>query len=268
MTSHIKLQVLICTYGKEGIERVANGKHPVIQNVEYIVSWQLPDGDKSVPDSLKKRSDFKIFKTNTRGLSRNRNIALSLATAPFCLISDDDLDYTEEGLLQIIQVFENNPTLDIATFKYTGNDSKLYPAKSFDLRKPPKGYFVSSIEIAFRRIKIVDSNVKFNENFGIGAKFPSGEENIWINDLMKKRYNGRFYPVAIAIHKTATTGTRLFNDPQFIITKGAVFAHTHPFSWPLKLIAHIYKNYRLSPHLSSFLYFKSWCKGALSYIFN
>lgn len=46
----IKLQVLICTLGEAGIQRVAKGEHPHVPGVEYLVSWQLPDGDVAIPD--------------------------------------------------------------------------------------------------------------------------------------------------------------------------------------------------------------------------
>lgn len=268
MTPQSKLQVLICTFGKEGIMRVAKGKHPEILGVEYIVSWQLPDGDEPIPESLSSRPDFKIFKTDTRGLSKNRNNALGLATAPYCLISDDDLNYTEEGLLHAINTFENNPKVDIATFKYTGSDSKYYPNHSFDLKKPPKGYFISSVEIAFRTAKVIDAKVKFNENFGIGAKYPAGEEDIWIFDLLKKGLNGSFFPITIADHKHQTTGIRLEGNLDIIRTKGAVFAHTHPITWPLRMLAHMMRNFNSQSRISSFQYFTSWCKGAIDMIFH
>ena len=77
----IKLQVLICTLGEAGIQRVAKGEHPHVPGVEYLVSWQLPDGDVAIPDELS-RPDFKIIKNTTRGLSRNRNLSIAAATAP------------------------------------------------------------------------------------------------------------------------------------------------------------------------------------------
>lgn len=263
---NIKLQVLICTLGEAGIKRIIEAYHPNIPEVEYLVSWQLPDGDVEIPEELWRRRDFKVFKNNTRGLSKNRNIALSLATAPYCLISDDDLDYSEDGLLQIIRKFEDNPQLDIATFKYSGNDCKFYPDYSFDLRKPPKGYFISSVEIAFRRNKIIESQIKFNENFGIGAKFPAGEENLFIYDLLKKRLKGYFFPLTIANHEGPTTGIRLADNPALIITKGAVFAHTHRWSWPLRMLVHAYRQEKYNDNFSTFQYCHIWMKGVFKAI--
>ena len=113
----IRLQVLICTLGGEGIRRVAAACHPQVCQVEYLVSWQLPEGDLPVPEALQ-RPDFRIIKSDTRGLSRNRNAAIEAASAPLCLISDDDVIYNADNLQGIIRHFDENPEEDILTFRY------------------------------------------------------------------------------------------------------------------------------------------------------
>ena len=92
----VKLQVLICTIGAEGIRRVVESSHPEVEGVEYLVSWQLPDGDMDVPEALVVRDDVKVCKVNSRGICRNRNNAVRCATAPLCLMSDDDVCYNEK----------------------------------------------------------------------------------------------------------------------------------------------------------------------------
>lgn len=258
----IKLQVLICTLGEAGIQRVAKGEHPRVPGVEYLVSWQLPDGDVAIPDELL-RPDFKIIKNTSRGLSRNRNLSIAAATAPYCLISDDDLDYFADNIAKIIDIFDKNPELDIATFKYSGADTKQYPDHSFNLSKPPKGYYISSVEIAFKRSTILESGVIFNEQFGVGAEFPAGEEDLWIHDLLKRKHEGKFFPIIIAYHPGETTGTRCATDPDIIRAKGAVFAHTHPFTWPLRMLTHAWRIHRSESKISASKYLKFWLEGAL-----
>ena len=117
--------------------------------------------------------------------------------------------------------------------------------------------------IAFNRNKISETGVSFNERFGVGAEFPAGEEDIWIHDLLKRKLNGEFFPITIAYHPGETTGTRRASDPDIIRTKGAVFSHTHPLSWPLRMLAHVWRNYRSKTKISTYKYLKSWLKGAL-----
>lgn len=260
----IKLQVLICTFGAEGLQRIARGTYPVVEGVEYLISWQCPaDEDKAmeIPEALK-REDFKIFPVKSRGLSRNRNHALFLASAPYCLIADDDLNYFADGLKAVINTFDNNPGLDIATFEYCGADAKAYPSEGFDLRHPPKGYFITSFEIAFRREKVIDTGILFDPDFGVGAKYPAGEEDLWLDSLLRKGLNARFYPVMIAEHTGPTSGIRLAANPQMIRTKGAVFRRRFPLTWPGRMITHALRQRHASQGPSPLRYTLLWLQGA------
>lgn len=259
-----KLQVLICAYGKDGIERIAKSRHPSMKGVEYIISWQKSEGC-PIPENLK-REDFKIFTTDSVGLARNRNYSLSKATAEILLISDDDVDYDESGLKNVIRVMEDNPNIDIATFRYDSKSSKKnYPESSIDLRFPPKGYYISSIEIAFRR-EAVQGKIWFNENFGIGATFPSGEEDIFIKDCLNLNLSGKYFPISIARHDGLTTSGKNLHDISRPQTKGAVFIHIHPISWPLRMIAHTLREiplWKKGLGISPISYCKNWMIGAI-----
>lgn len=256
------LDVLISTYGKEGIRRVASGKHPRVRGVRYLVSWQT-DGKHPLPKELE-RTDFTIIKTYTKGLSVNRNNAISHAEAPVLLISDDDVDYSQDGLLNVIEAFDRYRDCDIITFRYVSSYiEKFYPKEPCDLNSPPKGYFVSSIEIAFRKDSVKD--IWFNENFGIGAIFPSGEEDVFLRDCLDCGLKGLFLPMTIARHDEPTTSERNLMLPSRPQTKGAVFTRLHPYSWPLRMIAHALREIPLwrkglTPNPLS--YCRNWIKGA------
>ncbi len=257
------LQVMICTYGKDGIERVAAADHPHADGVEYLVSWQK-GGEADVPEALL-RDDFKIVASDTKGLSKNRNIALSNATAPLLLVSDDDVVYTKERLQSVIDAFDSHPEADIITFRYESEGArKFYPGHEASLSRPPKGYFVSSIEIAMRRESVKDK-IWFNENFGIGGMFPSGEEDVFIRDCLDSGLNGIFLPITIARHDDPTTSGRNLMLPSRPQTKGAVFLRIHPHSWPLRMMAHAIREiplWRKGSVPSPISYCVNWLKGA------
>lgn len=259
----MQLQVLICTFGRNGIERVASGKHPEVPGVQYLVSWQACEG-LDVPEALMRR-DFVIHRTATTGLSKNRNDALAHATAPLLLISDDDVDYTAEGLTGVINSFEANPNADLLVFRFDCNKgNKFYPDYSFSLSHPPKGYYTSSIEIALRRNSLTNHNIWFNENFGIGAIFPSGEEDILIKDCLNAGMTGHFVPLTIARHDADTTSHKNLSLPTRPQTRGAIFLHLHPKSWSLRMIVHAIREIRLwrkgeVPSPLSFC--RNWIKG-------
>ena len=258
-----RLQVMICTFGKDGIEHVASANHPRMEGVEYLVSWQT-NGENEVPASLL-RDDFKIIRSDTKGLSVNRNIALSHSTAPILLVSDDDVVYSKEGLEAIIDGFDSHREADIIAFRYeSSTNHKFYPSSSVSLAFRPKGYFVSSIEIAFRK-DAVKGKVWFNENFGIGALFPSGEEDIFLSDCLEAGLKGIFLPATIARHDNATTSGRNLMLPSRPQTKGAVFVRLHPHTWPLRMIAHAIREipyWKKGIVPSPLSYCLNWIKGA------
>ena len=191
-------------------------------------------------DELKaflQREDVKLHIIHSRGVSKNRNNALSLATAPLSLLSDDDVDYTAEGLQAIIQAFEQAPQADVISFQFhQEGQEKAYPSEGFHHQHPPKGYYISSCEIAFRT-QSLQGKFQFNENFGVGsAHFPSGEEDILLKDMLKAGLNCVYEPICICSHPSLSTGTRRFADPVFLQCKGAIFSYIHPNTWLLRLV--------------------------------
>ncbi|WP_295727869.1 glycosyltransferase family A protein [uncultured Muribaculum sp.] len=255
----VKLQVMICTYDADGIKRTAKSLHPSVPEVEYLIGWQTGDNDCAIPEELK-RPDFKIFPHATKGLSKNRNYLLSKATAPILLVSDDDVDYTVPQLKSVIDTFEANPDYDIIAFRYNSAFcGKNYPDSSFNLWNPPKGYYVSSIEIGIRNGNYL-SSLKFNKYFGCGSgTFIAGEEDIFLNDCKKLNLRAIYFPHTICTHNAGeTTSERNQYNPCYIQTKGAVFIYIHPLSWPLRMLAHAVRE----KNIPRYNYIANWIKGA------
>ncbi len=238
----ITLQVLVCTLGRSGIERVMRSQHPETAGVEYLIAWQQPDEEIDVPEELL-RDDIHVFITRTCGISRNRNYAISCATAPLCLMSDDDVDFTAEELQLLIRTFESNPLVELMTIKYRShpNYTKNYPSFSFDLRKPPRGYYVTAFEIAFRREAVI-GRVKFCENISLGTPvLRCGEEDVFIKDVLDANIKSYFFPITVGTHAHSTTAERDASAPYFLMTKGAVFSYIHHRTWLFRLIVNAWR---------------------------
>lgn len=240
----MKLDVLICTMGRDGIERVVAMNLPRVRNVSYIVSWQMPEADspRTVPHELL-RDDISVSIIGSRGLSKNRNNSIRQSSADICLIADDDLRYTPDGLTAVIETFEKNPDMDVATFRFSGADGKWYSDREFDLAKPEKGYYPTSFEIAFRRARIA-GKVEFNEQMGLGApQLHSGEEAVFIHQALCRGLNCRYFPVTITRHAGLTTGLRKLTAG-VLMGQGACFSITHPVTGLLRLPLFAWRNYR------------------------
>lgn len=248
-SDEIRLEVLISAFGVKGLKSIASLEHPRVPGVHYLVSWQ-PDGAShaDIPEELSSRLDFKIFTTCTTGLAVNRNNALDHATAPLLLISDDDLSYKASQLKGIIAYLDSYKQCDLATFRFDSTKvSKWYPEKPCRLDRPSKGYYVTSFEIALRRKVLEKTGVRFNEWFGVNQEFIAGEEDVFLHDLIKAGARGWYVPFTICRHDGDTTSEREGDTSAFIRVKGAVFRHTHPWTWRLRMYVHAYRARRTFP---------------------
>lgn len=167
-----------------------------INNHNYLIINQLLD--KNLPQYDKTN----LYNYYEKGISKSRNRALEHASANICLISDDDLLYKPNIEEKILAAFRNNPEADIITFQIdtpSGAYYKDYPDQKF-WHTSNTLMNVSSVEIAFRRETIIQKQLYFDERFGLGATFPTGEEFIFLSDALKKGLNILYVPKVIVTH--------------------------------------------------------------------
>lgn len=231
---NVKLQVAICTFRHDGLNRVASLYLPKVNEVSYLVSCQSEPTE--LPESLC-RKDIEVVFSPTKGLSHNRNNALAHATAPYVLIADDDLVFYPDGLADIIDKFDNNPEIDIAAFRADMGDNKFYPLYEADIWYPPKGYWISSVEIALRMESVRRASLNFNPNWGIGSDYlHCGEENIFLLMARKSGLKGRFFPTTIVSHPEVSTGVRLQQRPGVLRAQGAYLVYAYPYTYIVRLL--------------------------------
>jgi glycosyltransferase involved in cell wall biosynthesis len=174
--------------------------------------------------------------TRERGLSKSRNMALRNAAADICLLADDDLVYIDGYADTIVRSFEAHPEIDIMAFQvigiektfktYSPNDKKLNYLSSMR---------VSTVQIAFRLASIRQKNISFNEMFGSGSIYSSGEENIFLFDCLKKGLRILYKAVKIAdLHMGNSSWFHGYNEKYFI-SKGAAY-HAMSGLWSYILI--------------------------------
>ena len=259
-----RLQILICTIGAEGIKRVCNAAHPRIAGVEYLVLWQQPDTDIPVPEALAERTDFKVFTHRSRGISRNRNFAIEHSSAPLALMGDDDIDYSEDGILELLKQAEENRDADILLCRYKSNGKyvKPYPEAACLYRKVPKGYYVSALEIAFRPSAVRNAGLWFNENISIGTPvLKCGEEDVFVRDALIRKLTVMVVPACVGSHDHASTSERDAKQPYFAMTHGAVMMHMHPATWIPRVMVHALRESKAG-RWSWWRYFTLCLKGA------
>ncbi|MCM1453766.1 MAG: glycosyltransferase [bacterium] len=262
----MQLEVLTAVYGIDGIHRLAASLRPAVDGVSYLVNIQGVYPGTVLPDELV-RPDMRVRFTDSIGVSRNRNELLDRATAPLVLMSDDDLDYTADGLRGVIEAFQNYPEADLLTFRHSGDDPTFvrFPARSFDLRETPKDYFVTCFDIAIRRNEAT-KELRFDDRFSIGTPFPQGEEDIFMADARRMKLRARYVPLTVSHHPGATTFPRLRATKDYISGKGAVFARTRPYTWPLRMLTHALRECKNPDMPAVTKYVAWWTRGAFQAI--
>jgi len=220
----LKLEVLIATFGRDGLMRVNGMNPPRIAGVRYLVCCQNPDGTdlSDVAAPLLERGDIDLHYFSDRGSAVNRNHAFDLASAPYLLLADDDLRYTPEGLHAVIDTFDSHPELDLATFRAIMPDRRTHPTTEHDLSRPYRFYSPVMIEIAFRREALERIHLRFSPLTGVNApRLGAGEEDLLVHHALKKGLKGCFFPIDIVEHPKSTTALRMGSTARVLRSKGA-----------------------------------------------
>lgn len=228
----LTLDVAIATHTPQGIQRVAAMNLPRVDGVRYVVSWQQHE-DAPIPQSIGDRDDIEIHRFDQKGLSRNRNNAISNCRGDIILFADDDVEYTPEGFSIVKNVFENNPEVDVATFKSSTDSARKYPeSKTVITKKLPTGYYVCSIEIALRRSTAGD--LRCHPELGLGApKLQSGEDEMLFRTAIRRGLHCTFFPEIICRHPAPSTGSR--PSAGSLRGAGCIIALLYPWTCALRL---------------------------------
>lgn len=244
------LNILISCYN-ESVKDVQNIFLSPRADVRYIVSHQLsPDYAAAHPGltadaslQFSGRSDVVYSPFVGKGLSQNRNHCLDVLESileaetgqsvvhkadtqciescilkeQLCVISDDDIGYTDAWLSRIIEIFDERPWADVLCFRIATPDGqpefKDYPEKEFEIRKVPVygNVYFSAVEIAFRYEPVRKSGIRFDENFGLGSQLwpEGGEETVFLSDCHKAGMRMVYVPEYLVQHPFFSTGKKL-----------------------------------------------------------
>ena len=217
----------------------------VVVNQLAAASWAVRPGAASPPASARRydpaaaRGFAALEEPCERGLARSRNRAIALASEEVCLFGDDDQRYAPDACERVEEAFAEFPDADILTFAERTPEGALrrrYPA-----RPRPHSLFsagrVRTPEIAFRLSRVRDAGLRFDADFGFGAKYASGEELVFLADALRKNLKVWFVPRVISFHPGATTAARGHTDRRLMYSKGAMMGHVFGRAAPLAMLA-------------------------------
>ncbi|WIV12077.1 glycosyltransferase family A protein [Proteiniborus sp. MB09-C3] len=182
---------------------------------------------------------IRMYSFDERGVGKSRNNALMRSDADVCVMADDDIVYVGNYEELIIKGFEKNPKADMIMFNAPNTDKSKYRLK---VKKSGRirfyNYFkFGTINIAFKREKILKSNIFFSLLFGGGARYSSGEDSLFIADCLKNgvKIYGDTSKIAEIHQNRDSTWFTGFNEKYFF-DRGALFgALSRKLSWVLIL---------------------------------
>jgi len=157
--------------------------------------------------------------TCQQGLTKSRNLAIRSSDADVCLLCDDDEKFVADYERKILEAYRDLPQADVIIFKMVGR-SASFPDRVMELRFP-KTMHVSSWQISFRRQRLMDVGVQFDELLGAGSGNGAEEELKFLLDCQKAGLKIFYVPQEIAsVGQTQSTWFAGF-DEKFFYNRGA-----------------------------------------------
>lgn len=141
----------------------------------------------------------KFINTTERGLSRSRNLAIQNAWGDICLICDDDELLDDDYSKKILSSYDSHPDKHVIIFQIERKDKqtpKKYPQNegAVGLKQILQ---TSSVQITFRRNKILENHISFDVKLGSGTGNGAGEENKFLIDSKKAKLFIYYVPINI-----------------------------------------------------------------------
>lgn len=168
------------------------------KNFELIVVDQNFNNELEILiDKYRNKVTIKYIKSDTKGLSHNRNIGLKYAEGDIIGFPDDDCYYDNNLLFEVSNTFNNrNPKVVLVPVHDITANRLFIKADNGKIWK--KKIIKSAISFNFF-IKNA-SNKDFDENLGVGAEFGSGEETDFLWNNMNKVDYGLFTSSTLVHH--------------------------------------------------------------------
>ena len=161
----------------------------------------------------------KMYSVKSRGLTKSRNMAISKSQGDICLLCDDDEILVDDYERIIIDAYKSIQDADIIAFDMSNRSSSL--KKEIQRLRFPKTMKISSWQITFRRDRILEKGIRFDELLGAGTGNGAEEELKFLLDCEKS--NLKIYYVPSIIGEVAQTSSTWFSgfDEQFFENRGA-----------------------------------------------
>lgn len=173
----------------------------------------------------------KMITTPTVGVGLNRNIGLLLATAEYVLFADDDLKYSSDGIGGVHRAIRELTRADLIIFgiEYTKNN-QVVVKKHLRTKRAHVWNSMShgGTVIAAKRSSLLRQNIVFNQYFGGGCRYSSGEDSLFLKHCFDRGL--RIYQHEHVLGTSAKDSSTWFTayDQKYFFDKGALLYYLFP----------------------------------------
>ncbi len=160
-----------------------------------------------------------VRESDERGLSRSRNEAMDNAHSDTVIFCDNDIKYENDAFTKIDHAFEANPDAAILVFFIERPERKTPVYNRECIMDKVHMMKIFSPEIAVRLSRTGD--LRLNEEFGAGAKYSMGEENIFLFEAKRRGLIIKYIPEKIAVMLPVQSSWFSGYDEKFFFNRGA-----------------------------------------------
>ncbi|MDF4793495.1 glycosyltransferase [Vibrio parahaemolyticus] len=261
----MKIEVLVSTYN--------DGFNNIVFNDDfyYLIIHQV---DAELSSKYLDAFNFKFSRNDKvryiqcideKGLSKSRNVALENAVGDYLWIMDDDVEIFKNSY-QLISQMISREKLDTSVWvlNYT---TKSEDVSAYNLKNVKKSnlslwdsFHVCSINMLMKASDI--KGIRFDEKFGLGSAYPSGEEYIYISDVIKGKLKVRQTSLVASKHPPVSSGDDFYSKKNVTAAKVEMLKRVHGklghlifFAFFLKKIRYLLKKKALITYVRNVIAF-------------
>lgn len=167
--------------------------------------------------------NFNIYSYNELGTANSRNRGLEHITEDVILLCDDDITYNEKYEQIVLKEFEKTPKADAIIFNLDNPYRKKRKITQNKRLHIYNSLNYASYNIAFKKETITNYKIKFNTDFGPNSRYSSGEDTLFIVDMLKHKF--KIYSNTRnlgTVNNQKSTWFKGYNEKYFF-DKGALF---------------------------------------------
>ena len=209
MNSLPKISLIVVTRNRPELLRrlIESLMRQTLMSMEIILVDQSDleqrDQVRELARSCAQDLSLRLIEDSGRGLSRGRNLGLSIMQGEIVGFPDDDCWYADELVQMVVTWFQANREYDFLATPFTEPNmpNAMFPAVERDISYWRGGVVgVCSVGLFFRQQMVRDGNICFAENLGAGRELLCSEETDFVFQCVRCGGKGRFVPHITVFH--------------------------------------------------------------------